>query len=89
MMAFIPTENIYYMKHLFHIIRLSKYAQVGALPSYNASDLEIIKIKLPVLEEQEKIANFLSAIDKKIELASTELNKTKEFKQSLLQQMII
>lgn len=53
------------------------------------SEFNKLKISIPCLEEQEKIANFLSAIDKKIELASTELNKSKEFKQSLLQQMFI
>lgn len=89
MMAFIPNENIYYIKQLFHKIKLSKYAQVGALPSYNASDLEIIKISLPSLKEQIKIANFLSSIDKKIELTTKELNSIKEFKKALLQQMFV
>ena len=89
MMAFIAHEDIYFIQQLFDTIRLSKYAQVGALPSYNASDLKTIKVKLPSLKEQTKIANFLSSIDKKIEQTAKELNLTKEFKKGLLQQMFV
>ena len=40
-------------------------------------------------EEQKKIADFLFAIDKKIETTSTQIDKTKEFKKGLLQQMFV
>ena len=53
------------------------------------SDLLKEKIILPCLQEQTKIANFLSSIDKKIELTTKELNSTKEFKKALLQQMFV
>ena len=48
-----------------------------------------IKCNLPSLPEQTKIANFLSSLDTKIELATKELNKTEEYKKGLLQQMFI
>ena len=48
-----------------------------------------INTLLPSLEEQTKIANFLSSIDKKIENTKTQLEKTKEFKKALLQQMFV
>ena len=89
MMAFSPDESAYFYKYLFETIRLSKYAQVGALPSYNASDLETIKIEMPCSEEQAKIANFLSAIDDKIELVNTQLENIQQFKKGLLQQMFV
>lgn len=44
-------------------------------------------IKLPCLEEQQKIADFLSSIDNKIEKLSSKLEELKEFKKGLLQQM--
>src|SRR5699024_1537774 len=50
MMAFIPnTSEIEstFIKILFETIFLPKYAQVGALPSYNGSDIEAIPIKIP------------------------------------------
>lgn len=48
-----------------------------------------LKIKLPSLEEQTKIANFLSSIDTKVEQNQKALEKTKEFKKALLQQMFV
>jgi type I restriction enzyme S subunit len=89
MMSFTPNGDIIFFKSLFDTIRLSKFAQVGALPSYNASDLKTIKIKLPSLKEQQKIANFLSAVDNKIDLVSTQIENTKAFKKGLLQQMFV
>lgn len=53
------------------------------------SDFLKIKVRLPCLEEQTKIANFLSAIDSKIEQVTKQLEYTKEFKKGLLQQMFV
>jgi restriction endonuclease S subunit len=43
----------------------------------------------PTVKEQQKIANFLSALDKKIDLIATELEKTQTFKKGLRQQMFV
>ncbi|MGL5937098.1 MAG: restriction endonuclease subunit S [Cetobacterium sp.] len=48
-----------------------------------------IKLPFPSLTEQEKIANFLFSIDRKIELVEEELVKNKDFKKGLLQQMFV
>lgn len=87
MMAFIPSSNVLFFYHLFNNIRLSKYAQVGALPSYNSSDLGIIKTSIPSITEQNKIANFLSAIDEKINHCEVQIEKMEVWKRGLLQQM--
>lgn len=43
----------------------------------------------PCLEEQQKIADFLSALDEAINYAKQELDKWKELKKGLLQQMFV
>ena len=48
-----------------------------------------LKWKLPCLNEQSKVANFLSAIDSKIEQVASQLESTKLFKKALLQQMFV
>ena len=91
MMAFTPNETflISFCVQLFTRIRLSKFAQVGALPSYNAGDLKTIKVEIPDLKEQKKIADFLSAIDDKIEAVSAKVENMQSFKKGLLQQMFV
>ncbi|MBU3011143.1 restriction endonuclease subunit S [Polaribacter vadi] len=55
------------------------------------SKKEFVKIKwsIPCVEEQTKIANFLSAIDENIALVNTKIEHTKAYKKGLLQQMFV
>lgn len=53
------------------------------------SDMATLKLTLPHIDEQKKIADFLSALDDKIALVADELNKAKTFKKGLLQQMFV
>ncbi len=52
-------------------------------------DFSKIKVNLPSFPEQEKIAEFLSWIDEKIERISWEIEKSEEFKKGLLQGMFV
>ena len=91
MMAFSPNENVdlEFMYYLATSINFGKYAQTGALPSYNASDIYSIKCKILPIEEQKRIGKLLSLADNKIDFCSNQLNKTQEFKKGLLQQMFV
>lgn len=48
-----------------------------------------VKLDIPCLEEQQKIADFLSSIDNKIDNLTAKLEDLKEFKKGLLQQMFV
>ncbi|HCH5917977.1 restriction endonuclease subunit S [Vibrio parahaemolyticus] len=58
-------------------------------PGINAQEYSTYSLNIPCTEEQEQIANFLSALDHKIDLLSSELEKAKEWKKGLLQQMFV
>ena len=79
--------NLEFIYYFLKNIRISKYAQVGALPSITGRDLQTVKINVPVFDEQIKIANFFSAIDSKVNILNKELKIIKNFKKGLLQQM--
>ena len=58
---------------------------------YNLSKTSFLKIKLHIPHpiEQRKIADFLSALDRKIELVTAEFENAKTFKKGILQQMFV
>jgi type I restriction enzyme, S subunit len=89
MMAFIPVGDVEFFRFSFQLLRLSKYAQVGALPSYNASDLRSLKIVVPTAEEQKRVVSFLSKLEEIVSLANQRLEKMQQFKKGLLQQMFV
>ncbi len=67
---------------------LSTYLQ-GGQGNLSAAILKEIFVPVPCLEEQTKIANFLSAIDQKIEVVAQQIEQAKQWKKGLLQQMFI
>ena len=79
-----------YFYYLSLTINWLKYNEGTTLPSLSKKTIESIKVKIPKsLNEQTKIANFLSSIDSKIEQVSRELESTKQFKKALLQKMFV
>ncbi len=55
----------------------------------NLGEIGNCLVQFPNEEEQQKIASFLSSIDRKIELISDKIEKAREFKKGLFQQMFV
>ena len=68
---------------------IMRLAGSSTIPYLNHNDFYNIKIKIPCIEEQTKIANFLSNIDNIIEEEKKKLEDLKLWKKGLLQQMFV
>lgn len=79
--------NIDFGKTLFETINLPRYAQVGALPSYNGSDIESIEVTLPNKGEQVKLGAFFKSLDDTITLHQREYDLLQKTKKSFLQKL--
>ena len=65
------------------------YKTGSTIPHVYFRDYRKKKSLFPHKDEQQKMANFLSSIDRKIDLVATELDHAKSFKKGLLQQLFI
>lgn len=81
--------DIYFLFITLNNIDFTKYSIGSTIPHIYFKDYSKEKIKLPCLEEQQKIASFLSAIDSRIEVVSKQIEQSKVFKKGLLQQMFV
>ncbi|MDI9882745.1 restriction endonuclease subunit S [Flectobacillus longus] len=95
--SFIEEIDLQYMEHFFESgtfnQELEIVAQEGArnhgLLNIGLDDFFNCYIKLPSLNEQTKIANFLDILDIKIEQVSNQLAKMEQWKKGLLQKMFV
>ena len=73
---------------LFERIDLTSLVQVGALPSYNASDVEDMTVSLPDhMDEQRQIGRYLARLDSLITLHQRKYDKLCVLKKSMLDKM--
>lgn len=92
-MALFPDENKLNIPYLFQWYRLVgekygiQFTQGTKQQSYNADIIKKLKIVLPQIEEQKKIARWLQKIDNLITLHQRKLNQLKTLKKYFLQNM--
>lgn len=81
-------DYLYYVLLLNKDRIVAKYLQ-GGQGNLSANIIKTLKYKLPSIEEQTKIAKYLSNIDDKIENVNKQITQTQTFKKGLLQQMFV
>ena len=81
--------NADFAKAIFETVDLTSLVQVGALPSYNAGDVEAMEIFLPSLPEQAYIGAYFKSLDNLITLHQRKLEKLKNIKKSMLDKMFV
>lgn len=70
-------------------MKLNRFSESSAQAGLAVNKLVKFKIELPSLPEQTKIANFLTAIDQKIDNVAEQIDHAKTWKKGLLQQMFV
>jgi type I restriction enzyme S subunit len=89
----IPKKNICSKFYYYVLTHLNKdimtLSSSTTMPALNFSSLGALKIPSINIQEQQKIAEFLSGIDEKIGVVRGELLKMQGFKKGLLQQMFV
>jgi type I restriction enzyme S subunit len=91
MMSFQPyeKETAQFMCYLFQTVRFGELVEATALPSLSGKTIgEIKKIFPPTSEEQIAISSILSDIDNEIEALEKKLEKTRQVKQGMMQQLL-
>lgn len=68
---------------------IASVAQGSSVIHLYQDQLKGLSLSFPSLPEQTKIADFLSALDRKIETVATQITETQTFKRGLLQQMFV
>lgn len=77
----------YYLK--FQEKSFIQNQQAANIPSVSKQETQGFTVKTPIIFEQQKIADFLSALDDKIAIVEQQINKTELWKKGLLQQMFV
>jgi type I restriction enzyme S subunit len=76
------------VKCVYEAMQLLKF-HLGDHKRYWISEYQYLTLAMPSYEEQQKIANFLTSIDNKIEQVTAQFEQAKTFKKGLLQQMFV
>lgn len=93
-LMYIKFENNFFMNYKLNSFEgLKKLRRIAtgttSVAAIYSKDLFKLKFFIPSLPEQQKIAAFLSTLDRQINLVSQQLERMQTFKKGLLQQMFV
>ena len=93
--AIIRSNNNVDSHYIYQIIHLNNFVNIildnctgTSYPAINPKFLKTIPVMIPKKEEQAAIANVLSSMDKEIETLNTKLEKYRNLKTAMMQQLL-
>ena len=78
-----------YLHYLLQTIDITKYSTGSTIPHVYFKDYAKQSVGVPSIKEQQKIAEFLTNLDDKINITENQLIQIKNYKKSLLQRMFV
>jgi len=80
--------NLDFLKYLFIYVNLNKFKRKSGQPLMTQAIIYSLKLPLPPLSEQQKIAEILSTVDKKLELLKKKKEKLERIKKGLMNDLL-
>lgn len=78
-------QNIYFFE--YRINRINLFIESTGVPQLTVPQISSYKILFPIIEEQTKIAIFLTAVDKRINLLQKKKEQLEQYKKGLMQKL--
>ncbi|MDA1054541.1 MAG: restriction endonuclease subunit S [Planctomycetota bacterium] len=86
---FEPRVLVLYLENIAGTTQFEMLFTGGGIKHLTRETFALLKVPMISLAEQTKIANFLTALDRKIESVAHQITHTQTFKKGLLQQMFV
>lgn len=83
-------DNAYFLAYYFKAKSnmFKKYSQGTSIKGFTGRDIRSLKLAIPeILLEQQKIASFLTAVDKRIQLIQQKKEKLEQYKKGVMQKL--
>jgi len=74
--------------YVFQSINWDSYNEASGVPSLSTANINRIEVLRPTVKEQEQIAKILSTLDKNIETTNRLIEKEKNIKKALMQELL-
>lgn len=89
--ALISSQNEYFLAYYFkaRANRFISLSQGTSIKGFTTKDIKSAKFLIPLTDEQQKIASFLTSLDNSIERHTKEIEASLVYKKGLLQKMFV
>jgi len=77
-----------YLYYLFTTVKWRKYNEASGVPSLSRNTIQNIRVTVPTINEQKKVADIISIIDTEIELYMQNVKMLSEQKKGLMQKLL-
>lgn len=85
----VSSNNLVFVYYYLLQMNFTKYITGSTIPHIYFKDYSKLRLNVPSLPEQQKIADFLSAIDENINKVEEQIKETQNFKKAMLQQLFV